>query len=153
MKLMDSADVTGLQATLFDFAIAELVRQHRQSFQPLWTRDSWVKLLIWLSLNCGCRGDEEGMKKFVEALGPVLTSRMRRVFFERELEDLDLQVMGDPAEPQVLVMPMAPGVPLDLERATAAVARVGLQELVVADQDRWQQLDAVVAIPRLELFR
>ncbi len=150
---MDSADVTGLQATLFDFAIAELVRQHRQSFQPLWTRDSWVKLLIWLSLNCGCRGDEEGMKKFVEALGPVLTSRMRRVFFERELEDLDLQVMGDPAEPQVLVMPMAPGVPLDLERATAAVARVGLQELVVADQDRWQQLDAVVAIPRLELAR
>ena len=150
---MDSADVTGLQATLFDFAIAELVRQHRQSFQPLWTRDSWVKLLIWLSLNCGCRGDEEGMQKFVEALGPVLTSRMRRVFFERELEDLDLQVMGDPAEPQVLVMPMAPGVPLDLERATAAVARVGLQELVVADQDRWQQLDAVVAIPRLELAR
>ena len=150
---MDSADVTGLQATLFDFAIAELVRQHRQSFQPLWTRDSWVKLLIWLSLNCGCRGDEEGMKKFVEALGPVLTSRMRRVFFERELDDLDLQVMGDPAEPQVLVMPMAPGVPLDLERATAAVARVGLQELVVADQDRWQQLDAVVAIPRLELAR
>ena len=150
---MDSADVTGLQATLFDFAIAELVRQHRQSFQPFWTRDSWVKLLIWLSLNCGCRGDEEGMKQFVEALGPLLTSRMRRVFFERELEDLDLQVMGDPAEPQVLVMPMAPGVPLDLERATAAVARVGLQELVVADQDRWQQLDAVVAIPRLELAR
>ena len=148
---MDSADVTGLQATLFDFAIAELVRQHRQSFQPCWTRDSWVKLLIWLSLNCGCRGDEAGMKQFVEALGPVVTSRMRRVFFERELDDLDLQVMGDPAEQQVLVMPMAPGVPLDLKRAKAAVARVGLQELVVGDQGRWQQLDAVVAIPRLEL--
>ena len=148
---MDSADVTGLQATLFDFAITELVRQHRQSFQPLWTRDSWVKLLIWLSLNCGSPGDEEGMKQFVEALGPVVTSRMRRVFFERELDDLDLQVMGDPAEQHVLVMPMAPGVPLDLERATAAVQRVGLQELVVADQNRWQQLDAVVVIPRLEL--
>jgi hypothetical protein len=148
---MDSADVTGLQATLFDFAITELVRQHRQSFQPLWTRDSWVKLLIWLSLNCGSSGDEEGMKQFVEALGPVVTSRMRRVFFERELDDLDLQVMGDPAEQHVLVMPMAPGVPLDLERATAAVQRVGLQELVVADQNRWQQLDAVVAIPRLEV--
>ncbi len=148
---MDSADVTGLQATLFDFAITELVRQHRQSFQPLWTRDSWVKLLIWLSLNCGSSGDEEGMKQFVEALGPVVTSRMRRVFFERELDDLDLQVMGDPAEQHVLVMPMAPGVPLVLERATAAVQRVGLQELVVADQNRWQQLDAVVAIPRLEV--
>ena len=148
---MDSADVTGLQATLFDFAITELVRQHRQSFQPLWTRDSWVKLLIWLSLNCGCRGDEEGMKQFVEALGPVVTSRMRRVFFERELDALDLQVMGDPAEPHVLVMPMAPGVPLDLDRATGAIEQVGLQELVVADQNRWQQLDAVVAIPRLEV--
>ena len=148
---MDSADVTGLQATLFDFAITELVRQHRQSFQPLWTRDSWVKLLIWLSLNCGSRGDEEGMKQFVDALGPVVTSRMRRVFFERELDDLDLQVMGDPAEQHVLVLPMAPGVSLDLERATAAVQRVGLQELVVADQNRWQQLDAVVVIPRLEL--
>ena len=148
---MDSADVTGLQATLFDFAITELVRQHRQSFQPLWTRDSWVKLLIWLSLNCGSRGDEEGMKQFVEALGPVVTSRMRRVFFERELDALDLQVMGDPAEPHVLVMPMAPGVPLDLDRATGAIEQVGLQELVVADQNRWQQLDAVVAIPRLEV--
>ena len=148
---MDSADVTGLQATLFDFAITELVRQHRQSFQPLWTRDSWVKLLIWLSLNCGSRGDEEGIKQFVEALGPVVTSRMRRVFFERELDALDLQVMGDPAEPHVLVMPMAPGVPLDLDRATGAIEQVGLQELVVADQNRWQQLDAVVAIPRLEV--
>ena len=148
---MDSADVTGLQATLFDFAITELVRQHRQSFQPLWTRDSWVKLLIWLSLNCGSRGDEEGMKQFVEALGPVVTSRMRRVFFERELDALNLQVMGDPAEPHVLVMPMAPGVPLDLDRATGAIEQVGLQELVVADQNRWQQLDAVVAIPRLEV--
>ena len=148
---MYSSDVTVLQATLFDFAITELVRQHRQSFQPLWTRDSWVKLLIWLSLNCGSSGDEEGMKQFVEALGPVVTSRMRRVFFERELVDLDLQVMGDPAEQHVLVMPMAPGVPLDMERATAAVQRVGLQELVVADQNRWQQLDAVVAIPRLEV--
>ena len=29
------------QAALFDFAIAELVRQHRASFQPLWTPDSW----------------------------------------------------------------------------------------------------------------
>ena len=50
MNSMDSADATGLQATLFDFSIAELVRQHRESFQPLWTAESWVKLLIWLSL-------------------------------------------------------------------------------------------------------
>ena len=147
---MDSAEATGLQATLFDFAIAELVRQHRESFQPLWTVDSWVKLLIWLSLNCGCSGDETGMSRFVEALGPTVTTRMRRVFFERELEDLDLQVMADPAEQQVLVLPMGPGVPLDLDRAAAVIERVQLQGQVVADRGRWQALDAVVAIPRVE---
>ena len=138
-----------LQATLFDFAIGELVRQHRESFQPIWTANSWVKLLIWLSLNCGCSGDEEAMKRFVAALGPTVTGRMRRVFFERELEDLDLQVMADPAEKQVLVLPMGPAVPLDLERAATVVERVSL-EGYVALPERWQLLDAVVAIPWLE---
>ena len=65
MNSMDSADATGLQATLFDFSIAELVRQHRESFQPLWTAESWVKLLIWLSLNCGSSGDEAGMLSLI----------------------------------------------------------------------------------------
>ena len=92
---MDSADATGLQATLFDFSIAELVRQHRESFQPLWTAESWVKLLIWLSLNCGSSGDEAGMARFVEALGPSLTTRMRRVFFER----LSLIHISEPTRP------------------------------------------------------
>ena len=146
---MDSADATGLQATLFDFAIAELVRQHRQSFEPVWSLDSWVKLLIWLSLNCGCQGDEKGMQRFAEALGPTLTTRMRRVFFERELEDLDLKLMADPAEQQVLVLPMGPGVRLDLEQAATAIDRVRLTDHV-ADPERWQQMDAVIAIPRVE---
>ena len=145
---MDSADSTGLQATLFDFAIAELVRQHRESFQPLWSVDSWVKLLIWLSLNCGSTGDEAGMTRFVDALGPTLTTLMRRVFFERELEDLDLQVMADPAEQQVLVLPMGPGIPLDLDRAATVIERVQLTDHLVVDRSRWQLLDAVVAIPR-----
>ena len=37
------------------------------------------------------------MTSFADALGPT-TGRMRRLFFERELEDLDLKVMADPAE-------------------------------------------------------
>ena len=45
-------DAASLQATLFDFAIGELVRQHRESFAPLWTLESWAKLMIWLALNC-----------------------------------------------------------------------------------------------------
>ena len=65
-------------------------------------------------------------------------------------ESLDLQVMADPAEQQVLVLPMGPGVPLDLERAATVIERLQLQAHVVPDRERWQQLDAAVAIPRLE---
>ena len=79
-----------VQATLFDFAILELIRQNRTSFEPLWTVDSWAKLMIWLALNCGLSGDRDSLEQFGSALGAPLTSRMRRVFFERELSDLCL---------------------------------------------------------------
>ena len=141
---------TNLQATLFDFAIGELVRQHRESFQPLWSTESWAKLMIWLSLNCGCSGDRDGLEAFAAALGPVLSGRMRRLFFERELEDLELQVMADPAEQQVLVMPLGPPGPLDSARVAEALERVGLGPQRVASPERWQELDAVVAIPWLD---
>jgi hypothetical protein len=73
---------------------------------------------------------------------------MRRLFFERELVDLDLQVMADPAEQQVLVLPLGPlEEPLELERVGQALERVGLGERVAAERDRWQRLDALVAIP------
>ena len=138
---------TNLQATLIDFAIGELVRQHRDSFQPLWTTESWAKLMIWLSLNCGCSGDRQGLEAFAAALGPMLTGRMRRLFFERALDDLGLHLMADPAEPQVLVLPLGPAGPLDLDRVAQALERVGLLPLVVDGRERWQHLEAVVAIP------
>jgi len=147
---MDSTpmDPTRIQATLFDFAIAELVRQHRDSFQPLWTSESWAKLLIWLALNCGCSGEREGLEAFATSLGPVITARMRRLFFERELDDLALQVMADPAEQQVLVLPMGPTVgAMDPKAVAQALERVGLVDRITADSSAWQQLDAVVAIP------
>ena len=53
-----------LQATLFDFAITELVRQHRDSFQPAWTAECWSKLLIWLALNCGCSPEQAELEAF-----------------------------------------------------------------------------------------
>ena len=141
-------DPSRLQATLFDFAIAELVRQHRDSFQPLWTAEAWAKFLIWLALNCGCSGEQEGLEAFAVALGPVMTGRMRRVFFERELEDLDLQVMADPAEQQVLVLPMGPTFgAMDPVAVAQALELVGLMDRIAADSGAWQQLDAVVAIP------
>ncbi|MGC6482005.1 MAG: protein phosphatase [Synechococcus sp.] len=137
-----------LQATLFDFAILELIRQNRESFQPLWTVDSWAKLLIWLSLNCGLSGERESLEHFAEALGAPLTSRLRRVFFERELSDLELQVLADPADQQVLVLPQVAGDAslLASDRVAKALERIRLLEHVVA-QDRWQTLEGVVAIP------
>ncbi|NBW62253.1 MAG: protein phosphatase [Synechococcaceae bacterium WB4_1_0192] len=153
MESMTTAtpDPTALQATLVDFALAELVRANRTSFEPLWSAESWAKLLIWLALNCGCSGDEAGLRTFAAALGAHQTGRMRRLFFERELLDLDLQVMADPAEQQVLVLPIGPaGGALTLEPVATALERVGLSSRVVADRSRWQCLDALVAIPWLE---
>ena len=137
-----------LQATLFDFAILELIRQNRESFQPLWSVDSWAKLLIWLALNCGLSGERESLEHFAEALGAPLTSRLRRVFFERELSDLELQVLADPADQQVLVLPQVAGDAslLAADRVSKALERIGLLDRVV-DQARWQQLDGVLAIP------
>ena len=143
-----SPDPLALQATLVDFALAELVRQHRQSFQPLWSAESWAKLLIWLALNCGCSGDEAGLKTFAAALGPAQSARMRRLFFERELADLELQLMADPAEQQVLVLPQGPeDALLQPDHIAQALDRVDLTERVVDDRSRWQRLDALVAIP------
>jgi hypothetical protein len=141
-------DPARLQATLVDFALAELVRQHRESFQPLWSADSWAKLLIWLALNCGCSGDQAGLRAFAEALGPALGGRLRRLFFERELADLDLQVMADPAEAQVLVLPLAPGgEPLTPERAAAALTHLGLLQHVEPERGLWRSLEQAVAVP------
>ena len=146
-----SPDPLALQATLVDFALAELVRQHRESFEPLWSQESWAKLLIWLALNCGCSGDEAGLKTFAEAIGTMQMGRLRRVFFERELGDLELQLMADPAEQQVLVLPQWPAEEvLQNGRLAQAFERVGLTALLPADQARWQQLDAVVVVPWLE---
>jgi hypothetical protein len=143
-----SPDPLALQATLVDFALAELVRQHRESFPPLWSPESWAKLLIWLALNCGCSGDEAGLKAFAEAIGPLQMGRLRRVFFERELADLELQLMADPAEQQVLVLPQGPAEEvLEPERVARALDRVNLSQRLVMDRSRWQQLDAVLVVP------
>ena len=141
-------EASRLQATLVDFALGELVRQHRGSFQPLWTADSWAKLLIWLALNCGCSGEEAALQRFAEALGPALGARLRRLFFQRELEDLQLQLLADPAEPQVLALPLgAEEAGLSPERIAQALERVGLAPRVVLEPARWGRLERAVVIP------
>ena len=146
---MSRPDPEQLQGTLVDFALLELIRHHRESFQPLWTIDSWAKLMIWLALNCGLSGERDSLEHFAAALGDRITSRLRRTFFERELADLELQVLADPAEQQVLMLSQAPQdlSTLNPDRLATALERVGLTRLVVVDRSRWQQLEAVVAIP------
>ncbi|MEA5443403.1 protein phosphatase [Cyanobium gracile] len=139
--------VASLQGTLFDFAIAELVRSHRESFPPLWTAESWAKLMIWLALSCGCSGEVRALEAFAAALGPALTARMRRLFFERELSDLNLRVMADPAEQQVLLLPLDAGLDADFAAAGAALQAVGLSDRVTPDRSRWQSLEALLAVP------
>ncbi|MFN9635574.1 MAG: protein phosphatase [Synechococcaceae cyanobacterium] len=136
-----------LQATLFDFAIAELVRQHRDSFAPLWTVESWAKLLIWLALNCGCGADPASLERFAASLGGPLTVRMRRAFFQRDLEDLNLRLLADPAEAEALALPLDPaaGAPA-LETVVEAVRRVGLAERRVAAEG-WRVHEGLIALP------
>ena len=90
---------------------------------------------------------QQELEAFALALGPVLTGRLRRLFFERELGDLDLKVMADPAEAQVLVMPLGPARQLPEAEVQAALVQAKLHEFVQAEPSSWQQLDALVAIP------
>lgn len=142
---------SALQAGLFRFAIEALVRQHRTSFLPLWSAASWAKLLIWLALNSSSAADGAALQQFADALGTPLALRLRRLFFERELEDLNLLIKADPAEPQVLVLPLDPlrDAEVSLGLAAEGLQRTGLEPLVVADRLAWQVAQGLVAIPWL----
>jgi hypothetical protein len=129
-----------LQARLFTFAIDELVRQHRSSFQPLWTAESWAKLLIWLALNCGCSGEREDLEAFAAALGPRHTPRLRQLFFSRELEELGLRLLADPVDAEALALADDPQTPIDRQGLRQALERQGLLPLL-ADPEQWLAAD------------
>ena len=137
-----------LQAKVFDFALTELVRQHRETFEPLWTVDSWVKFLIWMSLNSGLSGEQKSLELFAEALGPTLTIRMRKIFFERTMEDLGLHLIADPAEPNVLIMPVqGDGEDVMTDKACReALLTAGLLDRVSADSKTWKSHDQLISI-------
>lgn len=142
-----SQGAIALQATLFDFAITELVRQHRCSFAPLWTVESWAKLMIWLALNCGCSSDPASLEAFAAALGPRLSGRMRHTFFSRELEELNLQLLADPAEPRLLVLPIDGLRPLPAAPVVAAMLEEQGVAPLLEDQGCWDWQASLVAVP------
>ena len=144
---MEQISRTSIQAKAFEFALLELIYSKRDTFQPLWSVDSWVKFLIWLSLNCGLSGEKESLEMFAEAMGSPLTSRMRKIFFERVLEDLSLHVMADPAEAQVLIMPIALDKRINDNDVVQALERIGLSEKVSLSSAAWERHDSIVSIP------
>ncbi len=144
---MEQISRTSIQAKAFEFALLELIYSKRDSFQPLWSVDSWVKFLIWLSLNCGLPGEKESLEMFAKAMGSSLTSRMRKIFFERALEDLSLHVMADPAEAQVLIMPIALDKRINDNDVVQALERIGLSGKVSLSSAAWERHDSIVSIP------
>ena len=144
---MEKISRTFIQAKAFEFELLELIYSKRDSFQPLWTVDSWAKFLIWLSLNCGLSGEKESLEMFAKAMGSPLTSRMRKIFFERALEDLSLHVMADPAEAQVLIMPIALDKRINDNDVVQALERIGLSDKVSLSSAAWERHDSIVSIP------
>tara|TARA_Y100001968_G_scaffold2482_1_gene2080 strand:+ start:37 stop:492 length:456 start_codon:yes stop_codon:yes gene_type:complete len=144
---MEQISRTSIQAKAFDFALSELIYSKRDSFQPLWSVDSWVKFLIWLGLNCGLPGDKESLEMFAEAMGSPLTSRMRKIFFERALEDLSLHVIADPAEAQVLIMPIALHNSINDKDVVLALEMIGLSDKVSLSTSSWERHDSILSIP------
>ena len=144
---MEQISRTSIQAKAFEFALMELIYSKRESFQPLWSVESWVKFLIWLSLNCGLSGEKESLELFAEAMGSPLTRRMRKIFFERVLEDLSLHVMADPAEAQVLIMPIALDKRINNNDIVQALQTIGLSDKVSLSSAAWETHDSIVSIP------
>ena len=144
---MEQISRTSIQAKAFEFALLELIYSKRDNFQPLWTVDSWVKFLIWFSLNCGLSGEKQSLEMFAKAMGSPLTSRMRKIFFERALDDLSLYVIADPAEAQVLIMPLALDQKFNDNDVIQALQTIGLSDKVSLSSTAWERHDSIVSIP------
>lgn len=142
-----ASPLTTLRRNLEDFALAELVRQHRASFAPLWTIESWAKLLIWLALNSGCSGDTASLEAFAEALGPERSARLRRLFFSREAEALGLEIRADPAEAVALLQAPAGSHLPEADAIIAVLEQLGLGPRLVLEPGRWHQRDGLVLVP------
>ena len=144
---MEQISRISIQAKAFEFALLELIYSKRDSFQPKWSVGSWVKFLIWLSLNCGLPGDKESLELFAKSMGSPLTSRMRKIFFERALEDFSLHVMADPAEAQVLIMPTVLDKEIDDNEVVQALHTIGLSDKVFLSSSAWERHDSIISIP------
>ena len=144
---MDQLTKSRIQANVFEIALSELVCQYREEFQPLWSVDSWAKFLTMIAVRCGIPVERESFELFAEALGPSLTTRMRRLFFERTIDSLSLKVMADPAEDQVLIMSVDGVESITFDDAIQALKEIELFSKIDSKQSNWKNLDNLMSIP------
>ena len=147
MSAMDELTKSRIQANVFEIALSELVCQYRKDFQPLWSIESWAKFLTMIAVRCGVPVETESFELFAEALGPSLTTRMRRLFFERTLDSLSLKIMADPAEDQVLIMSLDGVDSITFQTAIQALKETQLLSKIDSKQSNWKNLDTVISIP------
>ncbi len=147
MSSFEQVNKTTIQAKAFEFALFEIVRNQRESFQTLWTIDSWVKFLIWFALNCGFSGERENIEMFVNALGNHLTVRMRKIFFERSLENFSVDLLADPSEKNVFILPLSSGESISEEIIDKILFEVKLTQRVILDRETWKTHNGLITIP------
>ena len=143
---MEKTQQIGIQAKVFDFALMELVRTHRESFLPKWSIDSWAKFLIWLSLCSGLSGERESLELFANSLGPLITRRMRKAFFERTLEHESIYMIADPAESSVLLMPVSGKAQIKSADVLRVLEVLELSNSVFLDQSTWKFNEGIISI-------
>ena len=137
-----------LRARLVDLALDDLVRSRRTAFSPLWSVESWAKLLIWMALRCGSGPDREALEAFAAALDEPLSARLRQLFFSREDIDEGLRLLADPAQPEVLLLAIdAADTPPDADRAAACFRRHGLSDRLDPDPAHWHERPGLLAVP------
>ena len=144
------SEISSAQAKLFEFAYYELIMNNRDMFQPLWTVDSWVKFLIWLSLSCGFSGDEKSLGNFILSLGDPLTKRMRQIFFERRFDESNLHIIADPCDKEVFVMSIdnENKTSLSFDKVLKVLEQIKLDKEIIRDNNFWSSQDGVIRIPR-----
>ncbi len=73
--------------------------------------------------HCGCGADGAELQRFAEALGPALAARLRRLYYQRELEDLTCRCWPIPPKPRCWCCPSGrfrpPSRPIGLRRPGA----------------------------------
>ncbi len=70
-----------------------------------------------------------------------------KIFFERVLDDFALHILADPAETQILIMPMDAEKKILDNEVLQALQTIGLTNNVSLSPTAWGRHDSIVSIP------